>query len=54
VAVARARPQDSVRTTRALVLKRVEYGEVVDVLAAIRDAGWQDVALVTVERPGVN
>jgi DNA repair protein RecO (recombination protein O) len=27
VAVARARPQDSVRTTRALVLKRVEYGE---------------------------
>jgi DNA repair protein RecO (recombination protein O) len=27
VAVARARPQDSVRTTRALLLKRVEYGE---------------------------
>ena len=27
MAVARARPQDSVRTTRALVLKRVEYGE---------------------------
>jgi DNA repair protein RecO (recombination protein O) len=27
VTVARARPQDSVRTTRALVLKRVEYGE---------------------------
>ena len=34
--------------------KRVMYGEVVDVLAACRDAGWQDVALVTVERPGVN
>jgi len=34
--------------------KRVTYGEVVDVLAAIRDAGWQDVALVTVERPGAN
>ena len=27
MAVARARPQDSVRTTRALLLKRVEYGE---------------------------
>ncbi|HEX5101745.1 MAG TPA: recombination protein O N-terminal domain-containing protein, partial [Polyangiaceae bacterium] len=27
MAVARARPQDSVRTTHALLLKRVEYGE---------------------------
>lgn len=27
MAVARARPQDSVRTTRALLLKRVEFGE---------------------------
>jgi biopolymer transport protein ExbD len=34
--------------------KRVMYGEVVDVLAAARDAGWRDVALVTVERPGVH
>ncbi len=30
--------------------KRVPYGEVVAVLDAIRAAGWQDVALVSVER----
>ena len=30
--------------------KRVMYGAVLDVLAASRDAGWQDVTLVHVER----
>ena len=30
--------------------KRVMYGAIVDVLAACREAGWQDVALVHVER----
>jgi biopolymer transport protein TolR len=30
--------------------KRVQYGDVVTVLAACRDAGWQDVALVSVAR----
>jgi len=30
--------------------KRVMYGAVLDVLAACREAGWQDVALVHVER----
>jgi len=30
--------------------KRVAYGEVVAVLAAGRDAGWQNVALVSMER----
>ena len=30
--------------------KQVPYGEVVAVLAACRDAGWQDVSLVSVER----
>jgi len=30
--------------------KRVAYGAVVEVLAALRDAGWTEVALVSVER----
>ena len=30
--------------------KRVTYGEVAEVLAACREAGWEDVALVSVER----
>lgn len=30
--------------------KRVLYGAILDVLAASRDAGWQDVTLVHVER----
>ena len=30
--------------------KRVTYGEVAQVLAAVREAGWRDVALVSVER----
>ena len=30
--------------------RRVAYGKVLEVLAASRDAGWQDVALVGVER----
>lgn len=30
--------------------KRVLYGDIVDVLEASRNAGWQDVVLVTIER----
>lgn len=30
--------------------KRVTYGEVAQVLAAVREAGWRDVSLVSVER----
>lgn len=30
--------------------KRVQYGEVASILAACRNAGWEDVSLVSVER----
>lgn len=33
--------------------KRVAYGEIVQVLAACRNAGWQDVALVTTTPPAL-
>ncbi|HUP59059.1 MAG TPA: biopolymer transporter ExbD [Thermoanaerobaculia bacterium] len=45
-ALQRLRKSDAQRPIAVRADKRVQYGEVVSVLAACRDAGWHDVTLV--------
>jgi len=49
-ALQRLRATESSRPIALRGDKRVPYGQVVTVLTALRDAGWQEIALVTVEK----
>jgi biopolymer transport protein TolR len=49
-ALQRLRATESSRPIALRGDKRVPYGQVVTVLTALRDAGWQEIALVSVEK----